>query len=162
MMVPPETVSVLSACTPSSPVARVISPPEMATSTACSASSTLSMERVPPRMVRMVSAFTPFWLGVSSSACCCQSPQPPESAWLTDALPSPVMMVSEPSAMVTKPRSASSSLVALMPSPVWASMAMVPPPMVTSSLPTRPSSTAFTVISPLTMRSESRQLIPSR
>ena len=81
------------------------------------------MDRTPPETVSVVSAFTPFWLGVSSSVCCSQppqSPQPPESAWLTDALPSPVMMVSEPSAMVTKPRSASSALVDLMPSPVWA------------------------------------------
>ena len=123
------------------------------------------MERVPPERVSVVSAFTPFWLGVSSSACCSQPPRLPqlsEAVWLMDALPSPVVMVSVPPAMATKPRSASSALVALMPSPVWALMMMVPPPMVTSSLPTRPSSTALTVMSPLTMRSESRQLIPSR
>ena len=119
------------------------------------------MERVPPERVSVVSAFTPFWLGVSSSDCCSQPPQPSEAVWLTDALPSPVVMVSVPPAMATKPRSASSALVDLMPSPVWALMMMVPPPMVTSSLPTRPSSTALTVMSPLTMRSESRQLIPS-
>ncbi len=150
-------MSVPSAWNASSPVETVKAPPVTVMSPLeWNASSAQSMAKLPPSTVRAVPALTPLAL-LSSARSWPLAEPPPEvtvkvplrmAHHVSACMPSSpeVMVTSEPD-MVTKPASASVSLVERSPSPPHCTV-MSASTMVLESLPFMPWFTALTVMEP--------------